>query len=188
MKKSIGAKTLIYPTPTWIVGTYDKEGKANGATVAWGGICCSEPPCVAVSLRKATYSYGNIVERKAFTVSVPTEAHVKQADYFGIASGRDTDKFAAAGLTPTKSELVDAPYVEEFPLVLECRLLDTFELGLHTQFVGQILDVKADEAVLDGAGHPAIDQVKPFVFSPSHRTYHAVGALLGKAFAIGKEI
>ena len=187
MKKSIGAKTLIYPTPTWIVGTYDKEGKANGATVAWGGICCSEPPCVAISLRKATYSYGNIVERKAFTVSVPSQTHVKQADYFGIASGRDTDKFAAAGLTPVGSELVDAPYVDEFPLVLECKLLDTFELGLHTQFVGQIVDVKADETVLDDAGRPAIDKVKPFVFSPSHRTYHAVGELLGKAFSIGKE-
>ncbi len=188
MKKSIGAKTIIYPTPTWIVGTYDKEGKANGATVAWGGICCSEPPCVAISLRKATYSYGNIVERKAFTVSVPTEAHVKQADYFGIASGRNTDKFADAGLTPTRSELVDAPYVEEFPLILECKLLDTFELGLHTQFVGQILDVKADETVLDDAGRPAIDKVKPFVFSPSHRTYHGIGEHLGKAFSIGKEI
>jgi flavin reductase (DIM6/NTAB) family NADH-FMN oxidoreductase RutF len=188
MKKSIGADTLIYPTPTWIVGTYDKEGKPNGATVAWGGICCSEPPCVAVALRKATYSYGNIVERKAFTVSVPSEAHVKQADYFGIASGRNTDKFADAGLTPTKSELVDAPYVDEFPLILECKLLHAFELGLHTQFVGEILDVKADEAVLDDAGRPAIDKVKPFVFSPSHRTYHAIGALLGKAFSIGKEI
>ena len=187
MKKSIGAKTLIYPTPTWIVGTYDKAGKANGATVAWGGICCSDPPCVAISLRKATYSYGNIVERKAFTVSVPTEAHVKQADYFGIASGRDTDKFAAAGLTPVGSELVDAPYIDEFPLVLECKLLDTFELGLHTQFVGEIVDVKADETVLDDAGRPAIDKVKPFVFSPSHHTYHAIGEQLGKAFSIGRD-
>ena len=188
MKKSIGAKTLVYPTPTWIVGTYDTEGKANGAAVAWGGICCSEPPCVAVSLRKATYSYGNIVERKAFTVSVPSQAHVKQADYFGIASGPNTDKFADAGLTPTRSELVDDPYVDEFGLVLECKLLHTFELGLHTQFVGQIVDVKADEAVLDEAGRPAIDKVKPFVFSPSHRTYHAVGEFLANAFSIGKEI
>jgi flavin reductase (DIM6/NTAB) family NADH-FMN oxidoreductase RutF len=188
MKKSIGAKTLVYPTPTWIVGTYDKAGKANGATVAWGGICCSEPPCVAISLRKATYSYGNIVERKAFTVSVPSQAYVKQADYFGIASGRHNDKFSDAGLTPRSSGVVDAPYVDEFPLILECKLLDTFELGLHTQFVGQILDVKADETVLDDAGRPAIDKVKPFVFSPSHRTYHAIGELLGKAFTIGKEI
>ena len=74
MKRSLGAKTLIFPTPTWIVGSYDKQGKPNGMTAAWGGICCSDPPCVAVSLRKATYSYGNLVERKAFTVSVPSQA------------------------------------------------------------------------------------------------------------------
>ena len=87
MKKSIGAKTLVYPTPTWVVGTYDKEDKPNAATVAWGGICCSEPPCIAISLRKATYSYGNIVQRKAFTVNVPSETHVKQADFFGLFKG-----------------------------------------------------------------------------------------------------
>ncbi len=152
MKKSLGAKTILYPTPVIIVGTYDDEGKPNAMTVAWGGICCSVPPCVAVSLRKATYSHGNIVKRQAFTVSVPSERHVKEADYFGIASGRNEDKFAVTRLTPVRSDLVDAPYVEEFPLVLECRLAHTFELGLHTQFVGEILDVKADEECWAQAG------------------------------------
>ena len=116
--------------------------------VAWGGICCSSPPCVAVSLRRATYTYGNLMERKAFTVNVPSEGHAREADYVGIASGRKVDKFAASGLTPIRSKLVDAPYVAEFPLVLECRLLRTVEIGLHTQFVGEIVDVKADETVL----------------------------------------
>ena len=109
MKRSLGAKTLILPTPTWIVGSYDKQGKPNGMTVAWGGICCSDPPCVAVSLRKATYSYGSLIERRAFTVSVPSQRQVKEADYFGLVSGRETDKFAATGLTPVRSDLVDAP-------------------------------------------------------------------------------
>jgi flavin reductase (DIM6/NTAB) family NADH-FMN oxidoreductase RutF len=84
MKRSLGAKTLIYPTPTWIVGSYDKQGKPNGMTAAWGGICCSDPPCVAVSLRKATYSYGSLVNRQAFTISVPSQSQVKVADYFGL--------------------------------------------------------------------------------------------------------
>jgi len=73
MKRSLGAKTLIVPTPTWIVGSYDKQGRPNGMTAAWGGICCSDPPCVAVSLRKATYSYGSLVERRAFTVGRKSE-------------------------------------------------------------------------------------------------------------------
>jgi flavin reductase (DIM6/NTAB) family NADH-FMN oxidoreductase RutF len=143
---------------------------------------------VAVSLRKATYSYGSLVERKAFTLSVPSQNQVKQADYFGLASGRQTDKFAASGLTPVRSDLVDAPYVKEFPLVLECNVVQVIELGLHTQFVGQILDVKADEEVLDVAGMPDILKVLPIIFSPGNRVYYGVGASLGHAFAVGKEI
>ena len=157
-------------------------------TAAWGGICCSDPPCVAVSLRKATYSYASLLERRALTVSVPSQRHVKEADYFGLVSGRDVDKFAAAGLTPVRSQLVDAPYVAEFPLVLECRVLHVIELGLHTQFVGEILDVKADEEVLDASGVPDMLKVLPIVFSPGNRVYYGVGALLGHAFAVGKEI
>ena len=103
MKKSIGARTLPMPAPVWVVGTYDGEGKANVMTAAWVGICCSKPPCVAVSLRKATYSYGNIVARQAFTISVPSEQHVKTTDYWGLASGRDVDKFAKAGLTAVEA-------------------------------------------------------------------------------------
>ena len=109
MKKSLGAQTLVFPTPTWIVGTYDKDNRPNAMTAAWGGICCSDPPCIAVSLRKATYTYGSLMERKAFTVSVPSESHVKEADYFGLVSGRDTDKFPATCLAPVRSGLVDAP-------------------------------------------------------------------------------
>jgi flavin reductase (DIM6/NTAB) family NADH-FMN oxidoreductase RutF len=188
MKRSLGAKTLILPTPTWIVGSYDEQHKPNGMAVAWGGICSSDPPCVAVSLRKATYSYANLIAQRAFTVSVPSESQVKQADYFGLVSGRNTDKFAATGLTAAPSDLVDAPYVREFPLVLECKVLHVIELGLHTQFVGQILDVKADEEVLDAGGMPDMEKVRPILFSPGNRVYYGVGSSLGHAFAVGKEI
>ena len=188
VKKSLGPKTLLYPTPVWVVGTYDKEGKPNVMTIAWGGICCSKPPCVAISLRKATYSYGNILERKAFTLNIPSEAHAVEADYFGSVSGRNEDKFAATGLTPVKSEIVDAPYVKEFPLILECKVIHVLEIGLHTQFVGEIIDVKGDESVLDERGLPDIEKVKPFVFSPEVRRYHKVGDYLGEAFSIGKSI
>ena len=188
MKRSLGAKTLLYPTPVVVVGTYDKAGKPNVMTAAWAGICCSSPPCVTVSLRKATYTYANIMERKAFTVSVPSEEHVKEADYFGIYSGKDTDKFRATGLTPVKGDLVDAPYVKEFPLVLECRLLQSTEIGLHTQFIGEIMDVKADEDVIGEGGVPDIEKVKPFIFSPEARVYHGVGKFLGNAFSIGRNI
>jgi flavin reductase (DIM6/NTAB) family NADH-FMN oxidoreductase RutF len=83
---------------------------------------------------------------------------------------------------------VDAPYVNEFPLVLECRLLQIIEIGLHTQFIGEIMDVKADEDVIGEDGVPDIEKVKPFLFSPEARVYHGVGKFLGKAFSIGKDI
>jgi flavin reductase (DIM6/NTAB) family NADH-FMN oxidoreductase RutF len=184
----MGAKALVFPTPVWVVGTYDTAGRPNIMTAAWGGICCSQPPCVAVSLRKATYTYGNIIERKAFTVNVPSEVYLREVDYCGISafSGRHTDKFAATGLTAVPSELVNAPYVKEFPLVVECRLIHTLDLGRHTHFVGEIVDVKADEEVLDDNGVPDIAKVRPFVYAPEAQTYHAIGGYLGRAFSVGK--
>ncbi len=188
MRKSIVAKTIVFPTPIFIVGTYDKKGQPNVMAAAWAGICCSQPPCVAVSLRKATYTYGNIVEREAFTVSIPSQDFLKEVDYFGIVSGRDEDKFFRSGLTPERSALVDAPSVKEFPLILECRLLHTLEIGLHTLFVGEIMDVKADDAVLGKGGIPGIEKVRPLVFAPGEQTYYGLGPCLGNAFSLGKTI
>ncbi len=187
MKKSFGAKTLIVPTPVWCVGSYDANGTPNVMTIAWGGICCSIPPCVTVSLRKATYTYGNIMARQAYTLSVPSERYLKEADYFGVASGRNVSKFQEAGLTPVKSELVDAPYVGEFPMVLECKVIHHYEIGLHTHFVGEILDVKIDEAVLGDDGKPDIGKIRPFVFNPEDRRYYRVGECVGNAFEVGKK-
>ncbi len=188
MKKSLGARTLVYPTPVFVVGTYGADGKPNVMTASWGGICCSQPPCVAVSLRKATYSYGNIVARKAFTISIPPEAHVQAADYFGLVSGRNVDKFASAKLTPVRSDCVDAPYVQEFPMVVECRLVHNFELGLHTQFVGEIVDVKVDEVVLGSGGAADIKKVMPLVFTPDTQAYYGIGNFIAKAFSVGEMI
>lgn len=188
MKKSLGARSLAFAAPTWVIGTYDKDRKPNAAAVAWGGICSSKPPCIGISLRKATYSYGNIMDKKAFTVNVPSEKYIKEADYFGIASGKNTDKFSDTGLTPVKSDIVDAPYIKEFPLILECRVIHMLELGIHTHFIGEILDVKAEENVLGKDGLPDIEKVKPFLYDPEIRKYHGVGKYIGDAFSIGKGI
>jgi flavin reductase (DIM6/NTAB) family NADH-FMN oxidoreductase RutF len=188
MKISLGNKTLLYPTPVCVIGTYDPSGKPNVMTAAWVGICCSSPPCIAISLRKATYTYGCIMSRKAFSVCLPSESYARHADYFGMVSGRDVDKFAASGLTPIKSELVDAPLVKEFPIAIECRLHTFLEIGLHTEFIGEILDVKADESCLGADGLPEIEKVLPVLFSPEGRRYNGVGRFLGRAFSLGKDL
>ncbi|HEY5997269.1 MAG TPA: flavin reductase family protein [Candidatus Deferrimicrobiaceae bacterium] len=188
MKQSVGAKTLAMPAPVWMVGTYDAAGKPNIMTIAWGGICNSQPASVNVSLRKATYSYEAIVARKAFTVSIPSERHAAEADYVGTVSGRDVDKFKATGFTPVRSEIVDAPYVAEAPIVIECRLVHQVDLGLHTLFVGGILDVKAEVDTIGEKGYPDITKVGPLVFDTAHRRYFGIGAFVATAWEVGKKI
>ena len=188
MKKSLGAKTLLFPTPLMVVGTYDHEGKPNLMIAAWGGICCSVPPCISISLRKATYTYASIVERKAFTIGIACESIVAEVDFIGMVSGREFDKFKQTGLTFVRSGLVDAPYASEFPVVIECVLRHTLELGLHTQFIGEIVDVKADAEVLQLDGMPDLMKLHAMVFDPAHPGYHKIGPLIAPAFSIGEPL
>lgn len=188
MKRSLGAHTVISPAPVLVVGTYDADGKPNMMAASWGGICCSRPPCVYVSLRKATYTYSAILARGGYTISIPSERHAAEADYVGIASGRDVDKFDVTGLTPVRAEHVDAPYVAEFPVVLEVKLLQAIELGSHTQFVGQVLDAKVDKDCLNAEGHPDLSRVRPMIFATLATEYYGLGKRLGAGFQMGKEL
>jgi len=136
----------------------------------------------------ATYTHGCITTRRAFTVNVGVEKYAAEADYFGLSSGRSVDKLATVGLTPVRSEVVDAPYIAEFQLVLECKLKQIVEIGLHTQFIGEIIDVKADEEILGENDIPDIALLKPMIFSPGGRKYHGIGNMIGEAFAMGKKL
>lgn len=186
MKKSLGIKTIVYPTPVLIVGTYDREGVPNAMAVAWGGICCSEPAAIAISVRKARQTYDNLMNRNAFTVNIPSESYVKEADYFGIVSGKKEHKFEMSGLTPVKSDLVAAPYISEFPMVIECVVSKSIELGSHTQFIGVVKDVKVEESMLRADGVPDMSKIKPISFNPADRGYYGIGRYVAEAYSIGK--
>jgi len=188
MKKSLGAKALIFPAPVWCIGSYNADGKPNVMTASWVGICCSKPPAVTVSLRKATYTYHNIMATRAFTISVPSQKYAREADFFGMVSGKNISKFEATGFTPAKATKVNAPYVGEFQMVLECQVIHTYEIGLHTQFIGEILEVMADEAIMGENGLPDLRKLDPFVYAAENQTYHAVSGYVGKAFSLGKSI
>ncbi len=183
MKKSLGPSLYPLPAPAWVIGTYDSAGKPNMMTAAWTGIVCSRPPSIGVSLQKIRYSYDNIVQRRAFTVNIPSAHYVQATDYFGIASGRDEDKLAASGLTAVCGDFVDAPYLKEFPAVFECQLLQTVEIGLHTQFIGEIKDFKVEAEFIGPNGKPMVDALDLFIWSD---TYRRVGEPLAPAFSIGK--
>ena len=169
--------------PVWVIGSYDQTGKANMMAAAWGGICCSRPPCVTISLRQATCTYRNIMARKAFTVNLPSRKYIKETDYFGCVSGKEEDKLAAAGLTPIQGSRVDAPYLKEFPVAVECKLVQTVDLGMHTMFIGEILDVKAEKDVAESKeAWPGM-----LIFDPKRRYYYGMGKNCGKAFSIGQQ-
>src|SRR5512139_2293617 len=123
MKLSLPAQPILLPSPVLIIGTYDDDGKPNIMNAAWGGIASSKPPCISVSIREATLSYHNIQRTKAFTVNIPSEKYFREADFAGLASGRQCDKFKETHLNPEKSKLVNAPIVKEFPYALECNLV-----------------------------------------------------------------
>lgn len=186
MKQSLGAVLFAYPTTVFLVGTYDQAGKANIMPASWGGICCVKPLCVAISLRTATHTFACVVARQAFTLNIPSTRQAAQVDYCGLASGRTTDKFAHTRLTPVRSKLVDAPAIKECPLTVECQVVHTFELGLHTQFVGTVRDVKADPKVLKADGGVDVLKVQPLIFLPDTREYYGIGELIGQAFSIGQ--
>lgn len=188
MKKSIGIKPIMNPLPVLAIGTYNEDKSPNVMTAAFGGIVSASPAAIGISLRKATLTYENIVRSEVFTISIPSENYVKEIDYFGMVSGKNNDKFKDTGLTATKGAHVDAPYVEEFPINIECKLIKIIELGLHTQFIGEIVDVKVSDEIIDEKGNHDIKKMKPISFAGSERSYYGMGDIVGSAFSIGKEV
>ena len=180
MKISLGSQALALPLPVWVIGSYGSSMQPNIMVASWGSICCTTPACVAVSLKVNRASFPNIVEHQAFTISVPSRDYLLETDFVGHVSGVTVNKFAISGLTAVRSSIVDAPYVQEFPLILECSLLHMLEIGSHTQFIGQIMDVKADEEVLGENGLPVAAKVNPIIGSSGERSYYSLGKLLGK--------
>lgn len=188
-KRSIGIGPFVSPAPAFLIASYDREGKPNVMTAAWAGICCSKPLSVAVGIQPIRHSHDAILERKFFTLNVPPVSLVKEVDFVGIYSGRKYDKFSLAGLTPVRAELADAPYVAECPVILECRLARSLDLGLHTLMIGEVLDVKADENCLaPGGKYPDCLKVDSLVYDPGSQNYYRLGECVAEGFSVGKPL
>ncbi len=188
-KRSLGPAPLLYPEPALLVATYDVEGKPNCMTAAWVGICVSDPVSLMVAIQPPRHTHDALLSRKAFTVCVPSEKLVAETDFVGIVSGKKYDKFAACGFTAVKAEHVDAPYIAECPVILECSLTNHQRIGTHTIMIAEIRDVKADEDCLDASGKfPDIEKVLPIIFDCGSKNYYGIGKQLGKGWNIGKSL
>ena len=189
MKLSLPPQTILLPSPVLIIGTYGFDGRPNIMNAAWGGIASSRPPCISISLREATLSFHNIKLTGAFTVNIPSEQYLREADFVGLVSGRKYDKFKETHLTPEKSELVNAPIVKEFPYTLECKLIKQVDLGTHTMFIGEIVGMVAESEVLSPIQFPDIEKVRPMLWgSFGSMAYYKFCDNLGNAFSVGKEL
>jgi flavin reductase (DIM6/NTAB) family NADH-FMN oxidoreductase RutF len=181
MKKTIQPQALLFPNPVLVVCTYDADGKPNAATFAWGGIASSAPPAISVAVQKPRYTYDALMNRKAFTANLVPAKYAAEADYFGLVSGRNADKFAATGLTAVRSEVVDAPYIAEFPYALECEVTHTLDLGRHILFVGEVKGTIVDDGAADIWGGDIIS------WNAVTRAYFTQGETVATAFESGKK-
>ncbi len=185
MKQSLGPKTIAYPMPVLIIGTYDEDGTPNAMNAAWGGICNENRISICIDRSHRTAS--NLRNRKAFTVGFADVSNVKGCDYVGIVSGNDVpDKVSRAGFHTVKSDAVDAPLFEELKLTLECRMA-SYDEAAEELLIGEIVDVKADDSILtDGKIDPS--KLRPITFDPVNRDYLEIGRPVAKAFSAGREL
>lgn len=182
MRKNFGAKPWTYPQPVFIIATYGEDGTPDAMNAAWGGI--SDDTQLSICLGANHKTTANILARKAFTVSMATADQLVPCDYVGIASANTVpDKLAKTGWHTTRSAFVDAPLIDELPMAVECRLVSYDPESCH--LVGEIVNVSADESVLDEAGKIAPDKLQPILFDPIHNAYRKLGEKAGNAFRDG---
>ena len=184
MKKDLGVKHYLFPMPVLMIATYGDDGAVDVMNMAWGGICGHD--MVSLNIDDDHKTSENIRKRHAFTLSVADIPHIEAADFFGIASGNKMpDKFERSGLTAEKSQKVDAPIVREFPLTLECEVVeDKMEVYGH-HVIGRIVGVLADTDVLDEKGYVDPTKLNAFVFDQFQSGYYAIGEKVGQAWSTG---
>ena len=184
MRKNFGVKNWLYPMPVFIVGTYDEDGNPNAMNAAWGGIY--DTNLVMICLADEHKTTKNIIDNRAFTVSFATAETIVPCDYVGIVSANDVpDKFARAGFTATKSDFVNAPIINQLPVTVECKLHKFTEDGIC---IGEIVNVSADESVLDENGTIDVKKLHPIIYDSVSHSYFDFGEKVGHAFSDGKRL
>lgn len=184
MKKNLGPETLIYPMPVLMIASYNDDNTIDCMTAAWGGVADTNK--ISICLDSSHKTTKNILQNKDFTVSFAVEEYVKECDYLGIVSyNQDKDKFSKTGLHASKSSIINAPVIEEFPLTIECRLNKVVEEeGL---IIADILNVIVDSEILT-EGKIDLSKFKVLTFDQANRTYHVIGKKVADAFKVGLEI
>ena len=186
MKKNLGNKTVLAPLPVLIVATYDEQGTPNAMNVAWGGQCGYHHVALNLSLNHKTTE--NLKHTKAFTLSIATVDTLVVSDYFGLVSGRKENKIEKAGVHVTRSEFVDAPVIDEYPLTLECKVIEMQEALGEMHVVGEVVNMQADESILDEQGKVDLGKLRSISYDSASHSYRVLGDIVGKAFKDGNKL
>jgi flavin reductase (DIM6/NTAB) family NADH-FMN oxidoreductase RutF len=168
---------MLYPIPAVMVSCGSSKHKANIITIAWAGTVCSNPAMVSISIRRERYSYDIIKESNEFVINLVTKELVKKADYCGVRSGRDVDKFHDMKLTPLPGTSVSAPGIAESPVNIECTVKQIIPLGTHDMFLAEVAGVTVDKRYIDEKGRFHLNKSGLVVYS--HGEYYSLGELLG---------
>lgn len=184
MKKDLGVKPYLFPMPVLMISTYGDNDVVDVMNMAWGGICAEN--MVSLNISEGHKTAENIKKRGAFTLSIADILHIEAADFFGIATGNKMeDKFERTGLTAIKSQKVDAPIVDEFPLTLECKVVEAKKEVYGFHVIGEIVGVLAEDTVLDESGKVNPVKLNAFVFDQFQNGYYAIGEKVGQAWSSG---
>lgn len=184
MKKDIETKIAVFPMPVLMIAAYDENGVVNVMNAAWGMI--SDMDKITLFIDEDHKTTKNIRAVKAFTVSIADKSHMAEADFFGIASGNKmTDKFERTGFHAVKSSHVNAPIIDEFPIAMECELLEIVQTENLHAVVGKIVNACADEKVLDDKGKVDPSKINALIFDQFQSGYYVVGEKVGKAWNAG---
>ena len=187
MKKSLGSFPGVYPMPVLMVAAYDENGKVNVMNAAWGMICAMDK--IALFIDEDHKTTQNLLKTKAFTVSIADKEHMDVADFFGIATGNKmADKFERTGYHAVKSDVVNAPVIDEFPYVMECELAEVINTDNMYAIVGKIVDTKAEESILDENDKVEVEKLQALIFDQFKHGYYVSGDKAGKAWNAGKDL
>ena len=184
MKRNLGVVQAVYPMPVLMVAAYDENGKVNVMNAAWGMICNSDR--IALFIDEDHKTTQNLLKSKAFTVSIADAEHMDVADFFGIATGNKMpDKFERTGYHAVRSEFVNAPVIEEFPVVMECELAEVTSTESFYAIVGRIVNTAAEEAVLSPNGKVDPSKLNALIFDQFQYGYYVSGEKVGQAWKAG---
>lgn len=186
MLKNLGVKPYTFPMPVLMISTYNEDGSIDVMNMAWGGVCAEN--MVALNIDEEHKTSQNIKRTGAFTLSIADIDHIEEADFFGIATGNKMkDKFERSGLHAIKSDKVNAPIVQEFPLTLECKVVECQNTVYGFRVLGEIRNVLADEKVLDDKDRVDPEKLNAFVFDQFQSGYYAIGEKVGQAWQAGSK-